>query len=95
MSLAEQMAHIGSEVLRALAWRQKGNERYSGMALDRALELLDLTIKDYRHRTRLKELCRLREVICDYFLGDNEYQSTDALWKSYFYPFNWSARKNF
>jgi hypothetical protein len=95
MSLAEQMAHIGSEVLRALSWKEKGNENHSRMALDRALELLDLQLQDSRYIHRLKEFCRLREVICDYFFGENEYKSTERQWNNYFYAFNRAARKNF
>lgn len=95
MSLAEQMSHIGSEVFRALAWKKKGNENYSWMALERALELLDLQLQDSRYRSRLKEFCRLREAICDYFIGGNEYGSTEKQWKNYFLSFNRAARKNF
>lgn len=44
------------------------------------LELLDLTIEDPRWRGtgRLKELLRLREVLCDLFYGDNVYNTTFA-----------------
>jgi hypothetical protein len=49
------MAHIGSEVERAMAWRQKNNPEYSRMAFERALELLELTIADPQSRRRLKE----------------------------------------
>lgn len=92
LSLIEQLANIGSEVERALNWRQKGNPAYSQRALERALELIDLTIADPRHRARLKEITRLREAILDYFLGDNFYQSSDHLWRRYFYAFGYAAR---
>lgn len=83
----EQLANIGSEVERALNWRKKNNAEYSRMAFARALELLDLTIADPRHRRRLKELTRLREALLDYFLGDNQFNSTEKNWRSYFYNF--------
>jgi hypothetical protein len=51
------------------------------------LELLELTIEDTRNRKRLKELCRVREVLNDYFLFDNTYKSSDKLWQNYFYSF--------
>jgi hypothetical protein len=92
LSLIEQLANIGSEVERALNWRLKANLIYSQRALERALELLDLTIADPRHRARLKEITRLREVILDYFLGENYYQSSDKLWRKYFYAFGYAAR---
>lgn len=88
----EQMANIGSEVERAIIWRGK-NEDYVKKAFVRQLELLDLTIQDPKNRLRLKELARLREVLVDYFAFDNRYRSSDKLWRSYFYPFNFAARK--
>jgi hypothetical protein len=57
----------------------------------RGLELLDLTIADPRHRRRLKELTRLREVLLDYFVGPNEYGSTDVAWRRYFHAFGMAA----
>jgi hypothetical protein len=83
----EQLANIGSEVERALNWRSKDNSEYSRMALVRALELLGLTIADPRHRRRLKEMTRLREVLLDFFFGDNEFRSTEQSWRSYFYRY--------
>ena len=89
--LVVQLANIGSEVERALAWREKNNPEYSRRALDRALELLWLTIDDPRHRRRLAELTRLREVLLDYFLGDNLFGSTDRSWRKYFFGFGHAA----
>lgn len=45
LTFFEQMAHIGSEVERAIAWRGKGNNQYSKKAAERGLELLFLTIE--------------------------------------------------
>ncbi len=92
LSLIEQMANIGSEVERALNWSRKDNPEYCQRALGRALELIGLTIEDPRHRTRLKEITRLREAILDYFLGENIYQSSEELWRRYFYAFGYAAR---
>jgi hypothetical protein len=41
----EQMANIGSEVERAILWREKDKE-YSKLAIYRALEFLDLAVED-------------------------------------------------
>ena len=91
-TLVEQLAHVGSEVERALRWRSKGNKELSARALDRGLELLALTISDPKHRGRLRELTRLREVLLDDFHGENRYGSTDASWHRYFHPFALAAR---
>jgi len=91
-SFYEQMANIGSEVFRAINW-QKKNQEYSRLAIERALELLDLTLETTDAlRPRLKELARLREVLADYFYFDNEYGSSDKNWKNYFHAFNYAAR---
>ena len=87
LSLLEQLANTGSEVERALTWSTKGNEEYSAKAVDRALELLELTIADPKNRHRLKEITRLREVLLDYFEGANEYGSSPTVWHSYFNAF--------
>lgn len=91
-SLFEQIANIGSEVERAILWREK-NKDYAKLAFERALELLDLTITDPKNKLRLKELVRLREVLVDYFVFDNQYLSSDKLWRNYFYPFTYAARQ--
>ncbi|KAA3615416.1 MAG: hypothetical protein DWQ05_13760 [Calditrichaeota bacterium] len=93
MSLSEQMANIGSEVSRALNWKRKNKDEYCLKAVDRALELVFLTIENVTITSHLKELTRLREVIIDYFYGTNEYASTEILWEKYFYHFNIVARK--
>jgi hypothetical protein len=93
-TFCEQMANIGSEVERATKWKNKGNAEYSSLALDRALELLDLTIKNETSASRLKELVRVRETLADYFAFENIYGSSDEKWQKYFYAFNFAARKN-
>ena len=94
LSFAEQMANIGSEVDRAIIWRNKNNPSYSQLAFDRALELIDLTVSSAKTFSRLKELLRVRETLVDYFVFDNEYQFTDQAWQDYFLAFNFAARLN-
>lgn len=93
LSFFEQMANVGSEVERTILWRKKKKD-YSELAFERCLELMNLTITDPKNRTRLKELTRTREVLVDYFDGENQYASSDKLWRSYFYPFNFAARNS-
>lgn len=94
LSFFEQMANIGSEVQRAIIWKEKKSE-YSQMAFERALELLDLTVKDEKNhkRGRLKELLRLRELLIDYFYFGNIYKSNSDNWKNYFLAFSYAANK--
>jgi hypothetical protein len=91
MPFCERMANVGSEVHRAISWRER-NPDYSRQALERALELLDLsllTVVD--QRPRLRELARVRETLVDYFVYENQYGSSDALWQKYFDAFAHAA----
>lgn len=94
MPVCEQMANIGSEVMRALKWRAKGNTQYSQKASARALELIDLSLDSTRSYSRLKEFARLRETVVDYFYGSNQFASSKELWRGYFDHFNYMARKD-
>ena len=92
LSFFEQMANLGSEVSRAIKWKSKDPSR-SRYAFESAIELLDLIIEDVKNKkkSRLKELCRLREILADYFCFDNVYGSTDEKWNNYFYGFTYAA----
>lgn len=93
MSLAEQLGNVGSEYERALRWKGKDSVHFT-LAFDRMLELLDLTIADRRWRNhRLKELVRLREVVCEELWGDKE-ELLDSNLRSYFLYFGILARKD-
>ncbi len=94
LSFLEQMANIGSEIERALDWRAKNNVFYCQQAVERALELMGLTIEGARNSTHLKELVRVREAILDYFFGANQFISSEALWRKYFSHFAYAARRN-
>ena len=89
-----QMANVGSEVERALRWKAKNNPAYCEKALDRALELLDSTLETVTGFCRLRELARTREFLVDYFLGSNQYSSTEAGWRRYFFQFACAANKD-
>ena len=92
LSCCEQLANVGSEIERAIKWKEKGNSRYMHLAFDRALELLDLTIADVKNRRRLKELVRTREALADFFVFDNSYHSSETIWRNYFNGFAFAAR---
>lgn len=93
MSLAEQMANIGSEVSRALNWQKKEKKELSIKAMNRALELLDMTVSSIKKYSKLKELFRVREALVDFFYGANEFASSELLWRKYFDHFVYLARK--
>ena len=80
MSLAQQMGNIGSEFSRMTSLKQKGDLKNVQNSFDRVLEILDLTISQRKNR----ELFRLREVLCDFFLGTNFYKVSTKYLKDYF-----------
>ena len=92
LTLMEQLGNVGSEVERTILWKKKDCSEKSQQAFERALELLDLTIQDPKNKYRLKEICRCRELLVDYFAYDNIYGSSDELWHNYFYAFAYLAR---
>ena len=62
LSLAEQLGNIGSEYDRLIKAKAQGNHDRQESALDRFLELMDLTLADERWAgIRRRELARLRE----------------------------------
>ncbi len=93
MALCEQLGNVGSEVGRAIKWQREENTVRREKSLERALELLDLTIADQRWQGRLKEICRAREVVTDFFYGNNQYQGSPESLEKYFYQFAQEARK--
>ncbi len=92
LSLCEQLGNIGSEVSRAQRWLDKDKKLYQG-AVERALELFDLTLKDSRWKGRLREIGRLREVFCDAITGGKEYKSTLKDIERYLFPFAFLSRR--
>jgi hypothetical protein len=93
LTVLEQLANIGSEVGRATRAKSLGNDQRFANALDRSLELFDLTIADDRWRYRRREIARAREVVCDFLVGDNAYGSTAGSLDRYFLPYAVAARR--
>lgn len=94
LSIFDQLGHVGSEISRATSWMSR-NPDVGRRALYRALELLDLTLDDPRHRkssARLREISRTREIVVDFFAGSNEYGSSAADIQRYFDAYARGAR---
>ena len=86
-SLFEQMGHIGSEISRARRW-QNIDQRLFDNAVERALELFDLTMEDKRWRGgHLRELARARELFCNAAFKGGLYQCSLEELQSYFDDF--------
>ncbi len=95
LTLAEQLGNVGSEVGRAVRWSAR-NPALAEAAFHRALELIDLTLDDPRHRrsvARLREIARAREVMVDFLAGPNHYGSTGPSLQKYFDAYALAARR--
>lgn len=74
LSFAQQMGNIGSEIARAKHWNEHLDEPSKKKALERALELTDLTIELSKGSfNKLRELTRLREVLADWYSNLKHY----------------------
>lgn len=95
LSLIEQMAHVGSEVERSIRARERGREERWGKAMERALELFDLTAADERWRgPRRREVLRAREEVCRLFFADDPPSGSSRGLRRYFLQFAVAARRS-
>ena len=88
------MGNIGSEVNRAKNWQGK-DEKLFQRAVDRALDLFDLTLIDKRWKGRRREIARAREVFCDAIYGGQFYKSSLEDLSRYFDNFAFAARNKY
>ena len=94
LSLLEQLANVGSEVDRAIRAHAQGRPNRFERALDRALELFDLTAVDPRwalHRRR--EILRAREQFCRVFFDVTAEPDLATYLRKYFLQFAVAARR--
>ena len=92
LSLAHQLANIGSEVGRAAKWQGRDENSFWG-AVTRAMELFNLTQSDKRWIKRRSEIDRSKELFADAVLGGTEYKTTLQDLEKYFMQFAAIAMK--
>ena len=73
----KQMLNIGSEVSRALRWKNAGNREREVNAAIKAVEIFGLTKMDPKHAKRFLELHDYELTLMDYLFGENERGNTD------------------
>ncbi len=93
LSLLEQLGNIGSEVGRARRFQGKDDKLYNA-AVERALELFDLTLSDQRWKGRWREIARAREIFLDAAAGGKEFNTSLEDLDKYFLPFALAARRD-
>jgi hypothetical protein len=93
MSLAEQLGNVGSEVERAFRAHAAGRTDRFERALDRALELFDLTATDPRRTlSQRREVLRAREQFCRVFFEETAESDLPDYLSRYFLQFAMAAR---
>ena len=93
LELVEQLGNVGSDVDRAIRAHAAGSTRRFEGALERALELFDLTAADPRwHGHRCQEILRAREEFCRLFFDPDVPPESAAGLRRYFFGFAHAAR---
>lgn len=93
LSLSEQLGNVGSEVERAFRAYDRGQDDRFARALERALELFDLTATDPRWKLhQRREVLRAREQFCRVFYDDTAEPDLAAFLTKYFLQFAVAAR---
>ena len=87
MPVGMQISNVGSEVSRAISWKNRGNEKRKVGFCNKAIEFLQLSIEDPKNIHRIGELSFCIEELKDYFLGDNLYNTTDEMLRKYYDAF--------
>ena len=94
MTIHEQMGNIGSEVERAIRAHRTGRQDRFELALERALDLFDLTAADERWRgCRRREILRAREEFCRLFCDSDPPSGSAEGLERYFLAFAVAARR--
>lgn len=71
-SKEEQILNIAAELSRAKFWLKEKNEKQILNCLNRAFELIDLTINAFKNQRALKELLRFREVLAQFYINKDK-----------------------
>lgn len=87
MSVGEQISNIGSEVERAIKYKNKGESNKSLAFVNKALELIERSQMDPKNKNRIQEFGFCKEELIDYFIGENIYETTDAALRKYYNAF--------
>ena len=93
MPIGVQISNVGSEVNRALLWRKAGNRQREIAFCKKAIEFLNIMKQDPKNRHRIGEIDACIEELKDFFLGNNEYNTTEETLIRYYDAFLWQAMK--
>lgn len=87
MPVSMQISNIGSEVSRAIRYKNKGDNTKATNFCNKAIEFLKIIEEDPKNKHRKGEFDFCIEELTDYFLGTNEYHTNDTMLKKYYDAF--------
>lgn len=77
MPLGVQISNVGSEVHRAIRWKNRGDEQKKISFCTKAIEFLELMKTDPKNQHRKNEFDCCIDELKDYFLGENQCSTTE------------------
>ena len=92
LSLAEKIGNIGSEFSRAKSAEQRNDWEKRQAALERALDLIDLSLAGDFVPAHRKELARLRSLSANCYINGDEFEVTLQQLEDYTFSFALLAR---
>lgn len=87
MPVSLQISNIGSEVNRAIRWKNRGDQQKTTNFCNKAIEFWRYSEADPKNKHRVGEFECAIEELRDYFLGENIYQTTDEVLTKYYDAF--------
>ena len=87
MPISLQISNIGSEVSRAIKYKNKNELDKAKRFCAKAIELIKLSEEDPKNTHRKGELDFAIEELEDYFYGENIYGTTDEMLHKYYDAF--------
>ena len=77
MPVGVQISNVGSEVHRAISWKNRGDEQKKINFFLKAIEFIELMKEDPKNQYRKRELDCCIDELRDYFTGENIYNTTE------------------
>lgn len=82
-----QISNIGSEVERAIKWKNRGDRQKAENFCRKAIDFWNLSLSDPKNKHREGEFVSAIDELKDYFLGNNEYKTNDEILRRYYDAF--------
>ena len=87
MPVGVQISNVGSEVHRAIRWKNRGDVQKKNSFCMKAIEFLELMKKDPKNRYRTGELDCCIDELQDYLMGENSYNTSEEQLIKYYDAF--------